>query len=84
MNTQTQVDALAKYPLVEALVMELRADTKGITTTDAAIRYLKNHFDMVGPFHLARRFGLLVNNSGEEFACQFMSFWNEYTNTNAY
>jgi len=70
--------------MVEALVMDLRADTMGLTTTDQAIHDIKLVFDELGPYDYAKRFGLLVNGSGEEFATQFMSFYNAYSGTNTY
>ncbi len=73
---------LAKFPMVEALVLDLRADQ--ITTTDRALADIHEVFDRLGSYEYAKRFGLLVNGSGEEFAIQFMSFWNEYTGTNTY
>lgn len=43
---------------------------------EVALDKLKVIFDREGPYHTAWRFGALVNNSGEEFAIAFMSFWN--------
>lgn len=80
MNT----DLLIKYPMVETLVTDLRADTMGLTTTDKAIRDIREVFDRLGPYEYAKRFGLLVNNSGEEFAVQFMAFFNEYSGSSTY
>jgi hypothetical protein len=55
-----------------------------IPTTDEAVRDIRTYFDKLGPYEYAKAKGLLVNNSGEEFACQFMAFWNEYTHSNTY
>lgn len=82
MNADT--DLLIKYPMVEALVTDLRADTMGLTTTDQAIRDIRELFDRLGPYEYAKRFGLLVNKSGEEFAVQFMSFFNAYSGSSTY
>jgi hypothetical protein len=67
--------ALEKYSMVEALVLDMRSD--GLTTTDNALHDIHAVFDRLGPYEYAKRFGLLVNNSGEEFAIQFMSAYNE-------
>lgn len=80
MNTEL----LTAYPMVEALVTDLRADTMGLTTTDQAIRDIRELFDRLGPYEYAKRFGLLVNKSGEEFAVQFMSFFNAYSGSSTY
>jgi hypothetical protein len=34
-------------------------------------------FNCEGPFYMAKRLGLLVNNSGEDMAIEFMSFVNQ-------
>jgi hypothetical protein len=79
-----QIELLSKYPMVEALVTDLRADTMGLTTTDQAIRDIREVFDRLGPYEYAKRFGLLVKESGEEFAVQFMSFFNAYSGSSTY
>ena len=76
-----------KYPMVEALVEDLRAlgHAIGVThTSDDVIAGIKRHFDLFGPYEFARQHNLLVNNSGEEFACQFMAFFNEYSGQQVY
>lgn len=78
------IELLTAYPMVEALVTDLRADTMGLTTTDQAIRDIRELFDRLGPYEYAKRFGLLVNKSGEEFAVQFMSFFNAYSGSSTY
>lgn len=75
------------YPMVEALVEDLRAlgQTTGTTpTSDYVISGIKRHFDLFGPYEFARQHNLLVNNSGEEFACQFMAFYNQYSGQQVY
>jgi hypothetical protein len=81
-NIMTTSTDLAKFPMVEALVMDLRSDQ--ITTTDRALKDIKEVFDREGPYEYAKRFGLLVNGSGEEFAIQFMTFWNAHTGSATY
>lgn len=71
------MDTLAQFPLVESLVTDLRADTMGLTTTDQALRNIREVFDRLGPYEYAKRFGLLRDGSGEEFAVQFMSVFNQ-------
>ncbi len=78
-----QDDLLAKYPMVEAQILAVRAPF-GDVTTDQAIKDIKEVFDREGPYQYAKRFGLLRNGSGEEFAVQFMSFYNAYSNTSTY
>lgn len=73
---------LANFPMVEALVMDLRADL--LTSTDRALADIKEVFDREGPYEYAKRFGLLVNGSGETFASQFMTFWNAYSGQQVY
>lgn len=73
---------LAKFPKVEALVLDIRND--GLTSTDRALADIHELFDRLGSYEYAKRFGLLVNGSGEEFAVQFMAFWNEYTGSSVY
>ena len=72
MNT----DIFATSPMVEALVLDIRASDNGLTSTDRALRDIREVFDRVGPFEYAKRFGLLRNGSGEEFAVQFMTAFN--------
>lgn len=67
----------ANSPMVEALVLDIRASDQGLTTTDQALRDIREVFDRVGPYEYAKRFGLLRNGSGEEFAVQFMTAFNQ-------
>ena len=95
---------MIKYPMVEALVEELRAYAFMTadplnefdvdrddplaggygTTTDEVITKIKNEFDTLGPYEFAKSRHLLVNESGEEFACQFMAFYNEFAGYQVY
>lgn len=79
-SMNTDIDPLAKYPLVERQVFDYRAEMGrhgSPQTTDQAIASMKRQFDALGPYQFAANNGLLVNGSGEEFAIQFMSFYNE-------
>jgi hypothetical protein len=81
------MDDLSKYPLVERLVVDLQAAANAehaSTTTDEIIRDMRTKFDIVGPYQFAKDAGVLINNSGEEFAIQFMSFYNAYSGTSTY
>lgn len=80
----TDMNLLAKYPMVEALILDMRSSDNGLTTTGSAIHDIKEVFDREGPFEYAQRFGLLKNGSGEEFAMQFMAFFNAYSSSNTY
>lgn len=64
-------DALSAFPLVEAVVTNVRADLG--CTTDEAIGHIRCDFDNAGPYETAKRNNVLVNKSGEEFAVQFMT-----------
>lgn len=76
---------IACYPLVEAsLLNRLSSQANAMPTTDGMIRLMKQDFDRLGPYEYARREGLLVRNSGEELAIQFMSFYNAYSGTCTY
>ena len=79
----SEVD-LSKFPMVEALITDLLAFHHGSATTDAVVAKIKQEFDILGPFHFAKTRNLLVNNSGEEFACQFMAFYNEFAGHQVY
>jgi len=78
---EAQVE-IADFPMVESLVLSMRED--GDLTTDRAIATIKEDFDRLGPYHFAKREGLLMNGSGEEFACQFMSFYNDFVGHQVY
>lgn len=52
--------------------------------TDRVIEKIKGEFDALGPYHFAKSRNLLVNESGEEFACQFMAFYNEFSGQMVY
>lgn len=70
------VEALAAYPMVEVLVLDLSVEA-GLTT-DQALSKIRREFDHQGPYHFAKKHGLLINASGEEFAVQWMSFYNKF------
>lgn len=40
------------------------------------VEKVAREFDDLGPFHFCKKYDLLVNNSGEEFAVQFMGYYN--------
>lgn len=42
---------------------------------------LADEFDNMGPYCFCKRFDLLVNNSGEDFAIEFMSYFNKNMGT---
>lgn len=71
---------LEKFPLVERLVTTAQADsyaaTRTVPTTEAVVEELKVRFDKQGPFHFAKAHGVLVRESGEEFAIQLMTVIN--------
>lgn len=79
---------MTKYPMVETLIEDVRA--AGLATgcsditSDQVIAGIHRGFDAQGPYHFAKNQNLLVNGSGEEFACQFMAFFNDYTGQQVY
>lgn len=68
--------ALYRFPLVEQVIEDKRAVTGGRLTTDEAINQIWREYTLYGPYTIARDTGILVNDSGEEFAIQWMSFYN--------
>lgn len=67
---------LENFPLVEEIVTDMQAANPGLTT-DEALEDIRTSFDAFGPYQYAKAHGFLVNNSGEEFAIQFMSAYND-------
>lgn len=37
-----------------------------------------DYFNIMGPYHAAKAFNALVDNSGEELAVQWMTYWNKH------
>ncbi len=70
------------YELVEKLVKTRMED--GDLSVHETILEIQTDFDRMGPYHFAKCEGLLVNGSGEEFAVQFMSFFNDYNGSQVY
>lgn len=68
------------YPLIEQRIIQIQADSWAefhrIPTTDSIIEAMRVEYDHLSPYWYARKYGLLVNNSGEEFAVQFMTVYN--------
>lgn len=65
----------ADYPLVEDEVVDRRAQR---LTTDQAVAAIFTEFNREGPYEFCKRTGRLLNNSAEEFAVQWMSFYNNH------
>ena len=74
---------MARFPKVEALITDLICEDVHLTT-DEAVEAIREVYDREGPYEYAKRFGLLVNGSGEEFASEWMSFYNEYAGCQVY
>lgn len=74
---------LANRPLVTQVVKAVQEYYCGIGSVEAFER-LNEEFQTQGPFAIAHRYDVLVDDSGEEFAMQFMSAANEYFGTNIY
>lgn len=68
--------------LLEKLVKS-RAEDRDLSFDDIILE-IKLDFDRMGPYHFAKREGLLVNGSGADFACQFMGFCNVHLGYQAY
>ena len=73
---------LVDYPMVETLANTMLEDRD--LTVEQVIETIHQDFDRAGPYHFAKREGLLVNGSGEEFAVQFMGFYNTFTGRSVY
>jgi hypothetical protein len=73
----------ARTAMVEKILVDSLPGTPGVDhvimiEVDAAIE----KFNAEGPYDMAKRLGLLVNNSAEEMSIEFMSFVNKiYPNT---
>lgn len=67
---------LATFPLVEQLIVDMQAEAQGALTSAAALEMLAREFNLKGPFACAKAHGVLVNDSAEEFAIQFMTVYN--------
>jgi hypothetical protein len=66
-------EVFADYPLVEAEVVDRQA--QGLTT-DQAVAAIFTEFNREGPYEFCKRTGRLLNNTAEEFAMQWMTFYN--------
>lgn len=71
---------IESYPLVEQRITQIQADSWAefhrIPSTDSIIEAMRLEYDHLSPFWYAKKYGLLVNNSGEELAVQFMTVYN--------
>lgn len=79
-GSEQQADPLARFPKVEALVEDIRAaalqEFNNVATTDSIIASIKREYDQIGPYWFAKKHNLLVNESGEEFAIEWMTCYN--------
>jgi pimeloyl-ACP methyl ester carboxylesterase len=66
---------LARYGCPAAL------DAAGL---QSALLGIEADFDALGPYAFAKKFGVLVNNSGEEFAIAFMDAFNRHVRAGTY
>lgn len=77
--TDVQLD-IESYPLVEQRITQIQADSWAefhrVPTADSVLAAMRLEYDRLGPFEYASKHNLLINNSGEEFAVQFMSVYN--------
>ena len=71
---------LASYPLVERRITEMQAEAydqfRTFPTADELLEFMRREYDHLGPYWFAHKHGLLVNESGEELAVQFMTVYN--------
>lgn len=68
-------------PLVEKVLRQLASSIDGHDKGWEDVRWLhtmRQTFDRLQPFGLAKKYGVLVDESGAELACQFMSYYNLY------
>ena len=76
--TNKPVLALAFAEYMRNPVKNPEACTVGLTEVDYdTAQQFKEEFDGQGPYHFAKRLGVLVNNSGADMAVEFMGFWND-------
>jgi len=74
MTYEAVTDILEQFPMVETLIVDIQMEDGGYV--DQIIDKIRKDFDSLGPFYCAKKHGVLVNESGEEFAIQWMSFYN--------
>lgn len=68
-------------PLVERVLRQLASDIDGHEKGWDDVRWLHTMhqaFNRLHPYGLAKKYGLLVDGSGEELALQFMPYYNLY------
>lgn len=64
------------FPMVENLIVEMLDDSNW--TTDQVIKFIHVSYQKLGPYEFCKVTRQLVNNSAEEFAMQWMQFFNKY------
>lgn len=63
---------------VKAILIDAMPKVEGVTlVTMIEVDQAINNFDFEGPYGMAKRLNLLVNNSGEDMAIEFMTFVNK-------
>lgn len=76
------VTNIEQFQLIEECVTQMRMITG--MTSDGIIESMRLNFDVLGPYNTADKYDMLVNNSAEEFAMQWMAFYNEYSGKKHY
>lgn len=82
MNTQTTVN-LENFPMIEACVINIQQYTD--LTTDQVIEAMRMSWcRSASNCASAKKNGMIVNQYAEDFAMQWMSFYNQYCGKNHY
>lgn len=68
-------ELLPQYPLVKQIVDKMK---QGDPDRDewTLVQRISLRFDSMGPYHYGKQQGVLIDGSAEEFAVQWMGFWN--------
>lgn len=61
---------------VKTILQDVLQDGDSVVTFDAVVTAIAR-FDCDGPYAAAKRLGLLINNSAEDMAVDFMSYANK-------
>ncbi len=79
MQAQHTTELIEAFPMVEALFCDINCEGINMYRShDEIVKLVRRDFDQMGPYAFAKQWGYLVNESGEEFAMQWMSYFNQY------
>lgn len=72
------IPEVTRAQLVVAAAMRAALPVKTDEQYVDALYKLQPEFDRLGPYNFAKKYSVLVDNSGEDFALEFMSAFNNY------